>query len=155
MARQLRVEYPGAIYHVTIRSNGKESLFKTGGDRKYLLARIGEAADRYQVRVYLFCLMSNHFHLVKAAKYRVYVEAGLDTADKDFLGELERSRAQYREREVPVVGGWVLPQSALATRRSGRCLVSADWTASGHRVDSENGGEAGRDRTGIFKGTAA
>jgi putative transposase len=64
MARQLRVEYPGAIYHVTVRSNGKECLFKTDGDRRYLLTRMGEAAERYQVRVYLFCLMSNHFHLV-------------------------------------------------------------------------------------------
>lgn len=64
MARQLRVEYPGAIYHVTVRSNGKEGLFKTEGDRRYLLTRMGEAAERYQVRVYLFCLMSNHFHLV-------------------------------------------------------------------------------------------
>ena len=64
MARQLRVEYPGAIYHVTVRLNGKEGLFKTDGDRKYLLTRMGEATERYQVRIYLFCLMSNHFHLV-------------------------------------------------------------------------------------------
>jgi len=64
MARQLRVEYPGAIYHVTVRSNGQEALFKTDGDRKYLLTRMGEAAERCQARVYLFCLMSNHFHLV-------------------------------------------------------------------------------------------
>ncbi|NLX13573.1 MAG: hypothetical protein GXY44_07970 [Phycisphaerales bacterium] len=64
MARQLRVEYPGAIYHVTVRSNGKDCLFTTDGDRKYLLARIGEAAERCQARVYLFCLMPNHFHLV-------------------------------------------------------------------------------------------
>ena len=64
MARQLRVEYPGAIYHVTVRSNGKEALFLTDGDRKYLLTRMGEAVERYRVRVYLFCLMANHFHLV-------------------------------------------------------------------------------------------
>jgi putative transposase len=64
MARQLRVEYPGAIYHVTVRANGQEGLFKTDGDRKYLLTRMREAAERCQVRVYLFCLMSNHFHLV-------------------------------------------------------------------------------------------
>ena len=64
MARQLRVEYPGAIYHVTVRSNSQEGLFKTDRDRRYLLSRIGEAVDRCRVRVYLFCLMSNHFHLV-------------------------------------------------------------------------------------------
>lgn len=64
MARQLRVEYPGAIYHVTVRSNGKEKLFLTDVDRKYLLARLGEGTERHRVRVYLYCLMANHFHLV-------------------------------------------------------------------------------------------
>ena len=64
VARKLRVEYEGAIYHVTVRSNGGRGLFKNDGDRRYLLDRLGEAAATYQVRVYLFCLMSNHFHLV-------------------------------------------------------------------------------------------
>ncbi len=58
------MEYAGAIYHVTVRSNGREGLFFTDGDRKYLLARVVEAAERCQARVYLFCLMTNHFHLV-------------------------------------------------------------------------------------------
>ena len=64
MARQLRVEYAGAIYHVTVRSNGGEALFASDVDRRYLLARIAEAREMYYVRVYLFCLMVNHFHLV-------------------------------------------------------------------------------------------
>ncbi len=64
MARQLRIEYDGAIYHVTVRANGRENIFKDDVDRRYLLSRIGEASERCQVRVYLFCLMSNHFHLV-------------------------------------------------------------------------------------------
>ena len=64
MARQLRVEYAGAIYHVTVRSNGKENLFDDDLDRKYFIARMEEAAKAHQVRVYLFCLMMNHFHLV-------------------------------------------------------------------------------------------
>jgi putative transposase len=64
MARQLRVEYPGAVYHVTVRSNGGELLFKSDEDRRYLLSRIAEAVEFHGVRVYLYCLMSNHFHLV-------------------------------------------------------------------------------------------
>lgn len=64
MARQLRVEYPGAIYHVTVRSNSGDDLFGDDGDRRYLLSRMEEAVERYQVRVYLFCFMSNHIHLV-------------------------------------------------------------------------------------------
>jgi len=64
MARQLRVKYAGAIYHVTVRSNGHARLFKSDFDRRYLLGRIGEAVETYQVRVYLFCQMATHFHLV-------------------------------------------------------------------------------------------
>jgi len=58
------VEYRGAIYHVTVRSNGGSVLFKDDKDRWYLLGRIEEAGERHGVRVYLFCLMRNHFHLV-------------------------------------------------------------------------------------------
>jgi putative transposase len=64
MARQLRVEYRGAIYHVTVRSNSGANLFDDDMDRKYLLSRMEEAVQAHQVRVYVFCLMANHFHLV-------------------------------------------------------------------------------------------
>lgn len=64
MARKLRVEFEGAIYHATVRANGREKLFEDDTDRRYLLDRFGEGAQTYQVRIYLFCLMSNHFHLV-------------------------------------------------------------------------------------------
>lgn len=61
MARKLRVEYEGALYHVTVRSNGGASLFKDEKDRWYLLGRIDEARERHGVRVYLYCLMGNHY----------------------------------------------------------------------------------------------
>jgi REP element-mobilizing transposase RayT len=64
MARKLRVEYAGAIYHVTVRSNGGRLLCCGDTDRRYLLDRIAQASAIHRVRVYLFCLMSNHFHLV-------------------------------------------------------------------------------------------
>lgn len=64
MARQLRVEYAGAIYHVTVRSNGEAELFLDDTDRKYLLSRLRDATAFHCVRVYLFCLMANHIHLV-------------------------------------------------------------------------------------------
>jgi len=64
MARQLRVAYEGAIYHSTVRSNGKEALFADNPDRVYLLGRLKEGAEQHGVRVFLFCLLRNHFHLV-------------------------------------------------------------------------------------------
>jgi hypothetical protein len=47
---------------VTVRSNGGAALFEDDFDRRYLLGRIGEAAETYQARLYLFCLMETHFH---------------------------------------------------------------------------------------------
>ena len=64
MARQLRIEYPGAIYHVTVRGNAQQNIFQNDKDRYLLYARIAESVGTYAVRLYLFCLMDNHFHLV-------------------------------------------------------------------------------------------
>ena len=64
MARKLRVEYPGAIYHVTLRGNWRQSIFKDDNDRERFLWRLAESANTYNVRVYQFCLMTNHAHLV-------------------------------------------------------------------------------------------
>ena len=52
MARKLRVEYPGAIYHVTLRGNGKMKVFKGYRDRERFLLRLSESANTYDVRVY-------------------------------------------------------------------------------------------------------
>ena len=64
MARLLRVQYPGAIYHVTLRGNNRRLLFKDDRDRQRFLERLAAYAEEAEVRLYLFCLMSNHVHLV-------------------------------------------------------------------------------------------
>jgi REP element-mobilizing transposase RayT len=69
MARQLRVEYAGAIYHVTCRMLGdwrteQGKLFKDDKDRERFLEVLSERVKQYNIRLYLFVLMSNHFHLV-------------------------------------------------------------------------------------------
>jgi len=64
MARQLRIEYPGAIYHVTVRGNARQDIFADTHDRERFLRRLSESVETYGVRLYLFCLMPNHVHLV-------------------------------------------------------------------------------------------
>lgn len=64
MARLLRVEYPGAIYHVTIRGSNRRALFVDDKDRARFLDRLGEYREEYGIRIYAYCLMSNHVHLV-------------------------------------------------------------------------------------------
>jgi len=64
MARKLRVEYPGAIYHVMNRGDRREPIFKDDEDRQRFVETLGQACRRSGWRVHAYCLMPNHFHLV-------------------------------------------------------------------------------------------
>ncbi len=69
MARYLRVEYPGAIYHVTVRMVGVKDdshnlLFLDDADRTRFITRMVEHSEQFNIRLYCFCLMSNHFHIL-------------------------------------------------------------------------------------------
>lgn len=64
MARQLRIEYAGAIYHVMSRGVRRETIFLDDEDRKGFLRTLGEACERAGWEVLAYCLMGNHFHLV-------------------------------------------------------------------------------------------
>jgi REP element-mobilizing transposase RayT len=64
MARKLRLQYEGAIYHVSVRGNGRQAIFLEDSDRERLLWRLAESCELYEVRLYLYCLMDNHFHLL-------------------------------------------------------------------------------------------
>ncbi len=64
MARKLRVQFEGAIYHVTIRGVDRRRIFDDDADRDRFLLKLGEAAEACGVRLYLFCLMTNHVHLL-------------------------------------------------------------------------------------------
>ena len=81
MARKLRVEYSGAIYHVMNRGDRREEIFLSDKDRKLFLETLGETCGKTGWEVLAFCLMPNHFHLVVATP-RANLVAGM----KWFLG---------------------------------------------------------------------
>jgi len=64
MARPLRIEYEGAVYHVTIRGNQRADIFRSDQDRERFLFKLSESLQRFDVRLYLYCLMTNHVHMV-------------------------------------------------------------------------------------------
>src|SRR5258708_169565 len=64
MARKVRVEYPGAVYHGMNRGDRRESIFQDDSDRKCFWETLGEACAKTSWQVHAFCLMGNHFHLV-------------------------------------------------------------------------------------------
>ena len=64
MARPLRIEYPGAYYHITARGNRREDIFLDDDDRKKWIYLFGNVCKRYNWRCHGYCLMSNHYHLI-------------------------------------------------------------------------------------------
>lgn len=64
MARPLRIEYPGALYHVTARGNRKEDIYLRDEDRTSFLEILGRTVHRYNWVCHGYCLMDNHFHLL-------------------------------------------------------------------------------------------
>jgi putative transposase len=64
MARKLRVQYPGAIYHVMSRGDRQEDIFKDDADRGVFLKTLEEVCQKTDWQIHAWCLMSNHFHLV-------------------------------------------------------------------------------------------
>ena len=63
MARQLRIEFPNAYYHVTSRGNERRAVFKGVRDREKFLSYLDSATKRYGAVIHVFCLMDNHYHL--------------------------------------------------------------------------------------------
>ena len=64
MARPLRIEFPGALYHVTSRGNARQRVFRDDEDRKTFLATLAWVVERFRWRCHAYCLMDNHKHLL-------------------------------------------------------------------------------------------
>lgn len=64
MTRPLRIQYPGAFYHVTSRGNEKRDIFLDGIDRTKFLFYLKRANERYKAVIHVYCLMNNHYHLL-------------------------------------------------------------------------------------------
>jgi REP element-mobilizing transposase RayT len=64
MARPLRVEYPGAFYHVINRGHRREKLYTSTRDYEKFLQYLEKAAERFGIIIHTYCLMANHYHLL-------------------------------------------------------------------------------------------
>jgi len=64
MVRPLRIEYPGAFYHVTARGDRRGSIYRDDADRTLWLDTLAEVCARFHFAVHAYCLMGNHYHLL-------------------------------------------------------------------------------------------
>ncbi len=64
MARPLRIEFAGAIYHVTSRGDRREDIYENDADRQCFLDVVSQAMKRFDAVALAYCLMDNHYHFV-------------------------------------------------------------------------------------------
>ena len=64
MVRPLRLEFAGALYHITARGNARQAIFNDDHDRKVFLEFLGREVTQQGWNCYAYCLMPNHYHLL-------------------------------------------------------------------------------------------
>lgn len=64
MVRSLRIQFPGAFYHITCRGIERKHIFVDDKDRCKFLALLSESLETYQVVLFAYIMMTNHFHLL-------------------------------------------------------------------------------------------
>ena len=64
MTRPLRIEYPGAVYHITSRGNAYQDIFLDDTDRDKFLEVLKQTVERFNWLCHAYCLMTNHYHLL-------------------------------------------------------------------------------------------
>ena len=137
MSRKLRIEYPGAMYHIMNRGDQREVIFRDNEDRQKFLWTLGEACQKTEWQVRAYCLMRNHFRqkLLAAAVERVgpshygaqRQETGVQKAErivKEEIGRLgwddDELRARRKGHRAKVM---------LARRLRRETTMSLKWIA--------------------------
>ena len=86
MARPLRIEYSGAVYHVTSRGNAREKIFVNDADRQVFLEIMGTVIKKYNWLCHAYCLMDNHYHVL------------LETSDPNLSLGMRQLNGMYTQR---------------------------------------------------------
>lgn len=100
MARPIRFQYPGAIYHVMARGDGGKAVFETDDDRRSFVFRMGQVCESHGWRIHAWVLMGNHFHLLVETP-----QANLVTGMQRLLGTFSQGWNRARERRGHVFQG--------------------------------------------------
>lgn len=95
MTRPLRLEYSGALYHVTSRGDRRGAIYRDDSDRTAWLSVLAEACSRYNFVVHAYCQMTNHYHLLVET-----IDGGLGRG----MRQLNGAYSQYFNRRHGLVG---------------------------------------------------
>lgn len=143
VARPLRLEYAGAVYHVTSRANARGPLFRDDPDRRAFLRTLAEVVARYRWLCHAYCLMDNHYHLLLETP-RPNLALGLRRLNGVYaqafnrrhrrVGHLVQGRykAVLVERESHLLE--LCRYVVLNPVRARLCATATEWTWSSYRA---------------------
>ncbi len=100
MTRPLRIEFAGALYHVTARGNAQGDIYKDDEDRLKFLSLLNNTCNRYRWHCHAYCLMSNHYHLLIETE-----DASLSKGMKYLNGTYTQSFNRHNKRVGHVLQG--------------------------------------------------
>ena len=85
MSRSLRIQYPGALYHITSRGNRKKDIFTSEYDRGIFLSLLRHTIKKHNLLLHAYCLMKNHYHLL------------LETVDPNLSDSMRELNGRYAQ----------------------------------------------------------
>jgi putative transposase len=143
MARPLRLQLAGGIYHVTARGNRRQRIFRSEADFLLYLDILDRVAERFEWEVYAYCLMPNHVHLVFRTKHANIAQgmqrlhglyAQFFNERHGLTGHLFQGRYHSElvktERHALAVARYVVANPV----RAGLCIHPAEWPWSSYRA---------------------
>ncbi|HYS52487.1 MAG TPA: transposase [Thermoanaerobaculia bacterium] len=143
MSRQIRLEFPGALYHVTQRGNNQQNIFLDDADRNVFLELLGESVERFAWILTSYVLMTNHFHFVIQLTC-ASLSIGMRWLDTEYpryfnrryrrVGHLYQRRFDGRLVEKETYSLNVLRYDALNPWRAGMVARPEDYAWSSHRA---------------------
>lgn len=160
MARPLRIEYPGALYHVTTRGNARADIYLDDGDRRAFLAVLAQVDERFGWRLFAYCLMGNHYHLLVETP-RANLSRGMRQLNGVYTQRFNRAhgrvghlfQGRYKailvEREAHLLE--LCRYVVLNPVRAGMVARAEDWPWSSVHATLRRGADDGMtDRAGIL-----
>ncbi len=143
MARPLRVEFPGGLYHVTSRGDRREPIYLDDADREGWLELLGHVCERFDWSCYAYCLTGNHFHIVVQTAH-ANLSAGMRQLNGVYTQQHNRRHAkvghvfQGRFKAVVVQRETYLLELSryvvLNPVRAGMCAQPEDWPWSSYHA---------------------
>src|SRR5690606_32736289 len=143
MARPLRLEFAGALYHVTSRGDRREIIYETDNDRQAFLSVLANVCETYNWVCHAYCLMDNHYHLLIETP-----EANLSKGMRQLNGVYTQKFNRFHDRYGDVFQGrykailvekeYYLLELAryivLNPVRAGMVRSAKDWPWSSYRA---------------------